>query len=118
MSITYKDTNARMSQIIIHNGTVYTAGQVAKDASADMQGQTRQVLETIDQLLEKAGTAKDYLLSATIWINDMSEFEAMNQAWDAWVTPGRPPARACVEARLARPELKVEVMAVAALPEQ
>lgn len=117
MNIGYTDTGERMSQAVVHNGTVYLAGQVAQDASADMRGQTEQILAGIDQLLARVGTSKSNLLSATIWITDMVEFGDMNAAWDAWVTPGRTPVRACVEARLARPEWKVEIMVVAALPE-
>ncbi|SFH70104.1 RidA family protein [Modicisalibacter xianhensis] len=115
--IHYTDAGKRMSQVTVHNGTVYLAGQVPHDPSADMQGQTQQVLETIERLLDNAGSGKDRLLSATIWVTDMAEFDAMNAAWDAWVAPGRPPVRACVEARLARPEWKVEIMVVAALAE-
>ena len=117
MSISYSDATERMSQITVHNGTVYLAGQVPQDTSADMHDQTREVLETLDGLLKRAGSAKDHLLSATIWITDMAEFDAMNTAWDAWVAPGRPPVRACVEARLAKPDWKVEIMVVAALAE-
>ncbi|WP_346795681.1 RidA family protein [Halomonas sp. Bachu 37] len=117
MSISYQDSNARMSQITVHNGTVYLAGQVPGDASADMHGQTEQVLARIDELLAKAGTSKDRLLSAQIWVTSMDEFDQMNRAWDAWVTPGRPPVRAAVEAKLAKPEWKVEIMVIAALPE-
>ena len=115
--IRYTDANKRMSQVTVHNGTVYLSGQVPHDTSADMQGQTQQVLESIDRLLAQAGSGKDRLLSATVWVTDMAEFDAMNAAWDAWVTPGRPPVRACVEARLAKPEWKVEIMVVAALAE-
>lgn len=117
MTIEYTDANQRMSQAIVHNGSVYLSGQVPHDATADMQGQTRQVLETIEAKLKRAGSAKDHLLSATIWVTDMAEFDAMNAAWDAWVAPGRPPVRACVEARLAKPEWKVEIMVVAAQTE-
>jgi len=116
MSIVYKGSNNRMSQVTIHKDTVYLAGQVAADASAGMRGQTEQILAGIDALLAEAGTAKDHLLSATIWVTDMGEFNEMNAAWDAWVAPGRPPVRACVEAKLARPEWLVEIMVVAALP--
>lgn len=117
MSVTYHDSNARMSQIAIHNGTVYLAGQVPTDASADMQGQTEQVLARIDHLLAQAGTSKEHLVSAQIWVTSMDEFTHMNAAWDAWVVPGRPPVRAAVEAKLAKPEWKVEIMVIAALPE-
>jgi enamine deaminase RidA (YjgF/YER057c/UK114 family) len=117
MTISYHDSNTRMSQMTIHNGTVYLAGQVPTDTSADMRGQTEQVLERIDELLDQAGTSKEYLLSAQIWVSCMTEFDQMNTAWDDWVVPDRPPVRAAVEARLARPEWKVEIMVVAAQPE-
>lgn len=117
MGVTYQDSNARMSQLAIHNGTVYLAGQVPTDATADMRGQTEQVLARIDQLLAQAGTTKEYLLSAQIWVTSMAEFDQMNAAWDAWVVPGRPPVRAALEAQLAKPEWKVEIMVIAALPE-
>ncbi|MCK2182843.1 RidA family protein [Halomonas getboli] len=117
MSLSHHDSNERMSQIAVHNGTVYLAGQVPSDAGADMRGQTEQVLARIDALLAKAGTSKEQLISAQIWVTSMDEFAEMNAAWDAWVTPGRPPVRAAVEARLAKPEWKVEIMVVAALPE-
>lgn len=117
MSITYTDSNTRMSQVVVHNGTVYLSGQVPTDASADMRGQTEQVLARIDDLLAGAGTSKENLLSAQVWVTSMAEFDQMNAAWDAWVVPGRPPVRAAVEAKLAKPEWKVEIMVTAALPE-
>ncbi|PMR72598.1 RidA family protein [Billgrantia endophytica] len=116
MTISHHESNERMSQITIHNGTVYLAGQVPADTSADMKGQTEQVLARIDELLTRAGTSKENLLSAQIWVTSMDEFAQMNAAWDAWVVPGRPPARAALEAKLAKPEWKVEIMVVAALP--
>lgn len=116
MSITRIDSNARMSQAVVHQGTVYLAGQVARDASVGMREQTQQILENIDALLGRTGTSKEALLSATIWVTDMAGFADMNAAWDAWVAEGHPPARACVEARLAKPEWKVEIMVIAALP--
>ena len=117
MTISHLGVNTRMSQLTIHAGTVYTAGQVADDVSVDAQGQTEQILAHLEKLLAEAGTDKSHLLSATVWLADMADFAGMNTAWDAWVTPGRPPVRACVEARLARPEWKVEIMVIAALPE-
>lgn len=117
MSIQHLDAGARMSQATIHASTVYTAGQVASDTRADAAGQTRQILAAIDALLERAGTSSEHLLSATIWLADMADFDAMNSAWDAWVAPGHPPVRACVQAGLAKPEWKVEIMVSAALPE-
>lgn len=117
MTLTHIDASQRMSQAIIHNQTVYLAGQVAQNANEPMRSQTEQVLVAIDAALANAGTDKSNVLAATIWVTDMAEFGEMNAAWDAWVTPGRPPVRACVEAALAKPEWKVEIMVTAALPE-
>ena len=114
MSITRKHSARRMSQIVIHGDTVYLAGQVASDASADIQTQTRQVLEKIDALLAEAGSDKSRILSAQVWLASIGHFAPMNEVWDAWVPEGHAPARACIEARLARPELLVEIGVVAA----
>ena len=105
----------RMSQAVVHNGTVYTAGQVASDTSADVYGQTRQILTNIDRLLAAAGTDKTRILFATIYLADIKNFAAMNLAWDAWVAPGATSARATVEAKLAAPAYLVEIAVVAAL---
>ena len=104
----------RMSQAVIHGETVYLAGQVADDPNADVAGQTAQILAKIDGLLKDAGTDKSKLLFANVWLSDISTFDQMNAVWDAWISPGNPPARACVEGKLARPHLKVEIMVVAA----
>lgn len=113
MSIKRFDSNARMSQAVVHNGTVYLAGQVAKGTS--VRDQTTQILSQIDTLLEKAGTNKSRLLSATIWLTDMGRFSEMNSIWDAWVSEGNTPARACVEAKLATPDYLVEIAVICAL---
>lgn len=105
----------RMSQAVIHGNTVYLAGQVADDAQADVAEQTRQVLAKIESLLAEAGTDKSKLIFANVWLSDISTFEQMNAVWDAWVVPGQPPARACVESQLAFPQLKVEIAVVASL---
>ncbi|HET9533373.1 MAG TPA: RidA family protein [Blastocatellia bacterium] len=115
MTIERIKVGPRMSQALIHGNTVYLAGQVADDPDADVAEQTRQVLAKIDGLLSDAGTDKSKLLCANVWLSDISTFDQMNAVWDAWVTAGSPPARACVESRLARPGLKVEIMVVAAL---
>lgn len=107
---------SRMSKAVRHGNTVYLAGQIADDPGQDVSSQTRQVLAKIDAALADAGTDKSQLLSATIYLADISTFEKMNAIWDAWVTPGSTPARATVEAKLARPELKVEIVVVAAVP--
>ena len=105
---------ARMSQAVIHGETVYLAGQVADDTSADPAGQTRQILAKIDALLAEAGTSKDKLLQATVWLADVNDYDAINVVWDAWVAPGAPPARACIGAPLAGPEYRIEIGAIAA----
>lgn len=104
----------RMSQAVVHGNLVYLAGQVAADPSADVPGQTRQVLAAIDQLLAEAGSDKTRILSATIYLADIGTFAQMNSVWDAWVPKDHPPARATVEARLAAPAYKVEIQVVAA----
>ena len=114
MSITRHHTNQRMSQIVVHGDTVYLAGQVAADACADISVQTQQVLEKIYTLLAEAGSYKSKILSAQIWIASMGHFAQMNEVWDAWVPSGHAPARACIEARLATPDLLVEVGIIAA----
>lgn len=111
------EAGPRMSQAVVHQNTVYLAGQVsASDAGPDVHLQTTQVLASIDKLLAAAGTDKSRLLSATVWLTDMDTFADMNRAWDAWVSPGNTPARATVQsARLAAPQYKVEIAVVAAL---
>lgn len=115
MSIHRHHVGARLSEMVIHNQTIYLAGQIANDPSADVTAQARQVLANIDRLLEEAGSDKTKLLSCTIFLADINDFPAMNVAWDAWVPAGHCPARATVESRLFKPEYKVEVQAIAAL---
>lgn len=105
----------RMSDMTIFNGIAYLAGQVADDHTLDAQGQTRQILATIDRLLAEAGTDKTRILRAQIFVANIAEFAEMNKAWDAWVPAGHTPARATVEARLATPDYKVEIVVTAAL---
>ncbi len=114
MSIQRFDTGPRMSQAVVHGNTVYLAGVVPDDSGQDMAGQTTSVLAKIDGLLAKAGTDKSKLLSAVIYITDMKNFGDMNKVWDSWVSPGNTPARATVQAQLAQPAFKVEIMVVAA----
>ncbi len=114
MTIERIEAGARMSMGVAHGSTVYLAGIVAGDTSADTKGQTEQILARIDELLAKAGTDKTKLLKANIWITDMAAFGQMNEAWDAWVSPGNTPARATVEAKLAGPQYRVEIMVEAA----
>ena len=115
MTVERKEVGARMSQIVIHGDMVYLAGIVAHaNKGKSMTEQTREILATIDNYLAQAGTDKSKLLRANLWITDMANFAEMNAVWDAWVSPGNTPARACVEAKLASPDYKVEVMVVAA----
>ncbi len=116
MTITRIGTERRrMSKIVIHNDTVYLCGQVAKDSDADIKEQTSTMLDKVDDLLKQAGSDREHILSATIYVKDMKYFADMNAVWDAWVVEGHSPARACVEASLARPELLVEISVVAAV---
>ncbi len=115
MSITRHHTNQRMSQIVTHGDTVYLAGQVANDASADITVQTQQVLQKIDALLAEVGSDNSKILSAQIWIASIGHFAQMNAVWDSWVPEGHAPARACIEARLASPDLLVEIGIIAAV---
>ncbi|MEM9203619.1 MAG: RidA family protein [Actinomycetota bacterium] len=117
MSIDRMHTTERASLIVTHNGTVYLSGQVADDPDADIQAQTRSTLGRVDALLEEAGTTRAHLLSATIYLRDIdNHFAPMNEVWNAWVPDGHAPARACVEAHMARPGLLVEICVIAAIP--
>lgn len=109
------DPGPRMSGVVIHNGVAYVSGQVPNDPQADISAQAQQVLDKIDALLAKAGTDKSKLLRADIFLTDMADFAAMNVVWEAWVVPGQPPSRATVQAALARPEWKIEIVVMAAV---
>lgn len=115
MTIRRIDVGPRMSQAVIHGNTVYTAGQVAKGAPGkSVTEQTEDILARIDELLTGAGSDRTRLISATIWLTSMDHFAEMNAVWDAWVSPGNTPGRACVEARLASPQFDVEIAVIAA----
>lgn len=115
MSIERHKTNARMSAIVKHNGTVYLAGQVGSDFEADVQEQTRTTLAKVDALLAEAGSSREQILSAKVYLRDIdNHFSLMNEVWDAWMPEGHAPARACVEAHMARPNILVEISIVAA----
>lgn len=105
----------RYSEVAIHNGVAYLAGQVPVDSSADAYGQTQQVLAEIDKWLALAGTAKSHILMAQIYLADMTDYAEMNRAWDEWVAENNAPPRACVEAKLAVAEWKVEIVVTAAI---
>ena len=105
----------RLSEMAVHNGTVYLAGQVPDDTSVNIQGQTRQVLEAIDALLAQAGSDKSKILHAQIFLPDLQDFAGMNEVWEGWVVPGHTPTRATVQAALANPKWKLEIVITAAV---
>lgn len=115
MSIQRLHTESRYSEIVIHNGTVYLAGQLADDYRGDIRQQTRETLASIDRFLAEAGTDKSRILSVTIYLKDMADYAGMNAEWDAWVVPGATPARATVEAKLYDAQVRVEMSVIAAL---
>ena len=114
MSITRIAPGPRLCRAVVHGDTVYLAGHVIADRSLGVRGQTAAILKLIDKHLAEAGTDKTKLLSVTIWLADITTFEEMNVAWDAWKDPDHLPARATVEAKLASPEFLVEIAGIAA----
>lgn len=106
------ETNARMSKIVKHRGVAYISGQVGEGAT--IQEQTADCLARVDKLLTQAGSSREQMLRATIWLADMADFDGLNEVWNAWVPEGHAPARACGEARLAREVLRVEIIVDAA----
>jgi enamine deaminase RidA (YjgF/YER057c/UK114 family) len=115
MSIQRFNVGKRLSEAVVHGNTIYLAGEVPDDTAKDITGQTGEVLAKIDALLMKAGSDKSKILSAQIFLPDMKDFAGMNVAWEKWVVPGQTPARATIEAKLANPAYKVEIMCIAAL---
>ena len=115
MNIQRLNVGKRLSEAVIHGNTIYLAGEVPDDTAKDITGQTEEVLAKIDKLLKHAGSDKTKILSAQIFLPDMKDFAGMNVAWERWVVPGQTPARATIEARLANPAYKVEIMCIAAL---
>jgi enamine deaminase RidA (YjgF/YER057c/UK114 family) len=115
MMVQRYDVGTRLSEMAVHNGVCYLAGQVAADGSQDMTGQAQQVLASIDALLARAGTDKSKLLMVQIFIKDLADFAALNAVWEAWLPAGNAPPRATVQANLAKPEWRVELVVTAAL---
>ncbi|MBU1358449.1 MAG: RidA family protein [Gammaproteobacteria bacterium] len=105
----------RLSDMAVHNGTIYLAGQVPDDTSQDIRGQAEQVLDTIDRLLAEAGSDKSCILMAQIFLKDIADITAMNEVWDAWITSGHTPPRATVQASLANAAYKIEIVVTAAV---
>lgn len=115
MTVQRHNVGKRLSEIVVHNGVAYLAGEVPDDGSRDITGQTEEVLAKIDKLLKQVGSDKSKLLSAQIFLPDMKDFAGMNAVWEKWVLPGQAPARATLEAGLANPAYKVEIMCIAAI---
>ena len=113
MQIQRHGSTRRYSDSVVHNGTVYLV-EVPSNLDADITGQTENLLASIERLLAQAGSDKSRLLMATIYLADMADYRAMNAVWDAWLPEGSAPARACVQARLANPEFRVEIVLTAA----
>ncbi|WP_128294229.1 RidA family protein [Afifella aestuarii] len=115
MTITRYESGPRMSQAVAANGFVHVAGQVADSRKASIEQQTEEVLAKILALVEGAGSDKSKIVAVNVFLPHIIDFDAMNSVYDKWIDPANPPARACVEARLADPDLRVEMTAVAAL---
>lgn len=109
-----QETSARMSRIVTHGDVIYLCGQVADNSEEPIGPQTENMLDKVDALLVQAGSDRERILSATLYIRDMKDFAGMNEVWDKWVPEGCAPARACVEARMARADLLVEISVTAA----
>lgn len=108
MNIAYHGQTPRLSEAVVANGFIFLSGMVPENGN-DAETQTADVLAQIDRWLAECGSGKTHILEATVFLADMADYEAVNRAWDAWVDPARAPARACVEARLAKPEWRVEI---------
>ena len=111
-SIKRHHPGASLSRLVEFGNLVFVAGTTADDKSASCKGQTEQVLKKIDQFLKEAGSDKSKILWCNVWVNDIREKDGMDAAWQAWVDPNNKPARATVEARLASPDTKVEIMMI------
>ncbi len=108
------ESGKRMSQVVVHGDTVYVSGQVADNAKGSIEEQTRDILSKIERLLGLAGVSKSDLLMVNVYLPSIADFDAMNSVYDAWIDPANPPGRACIEARLADPDLRIEITCVAA----
>ena len=117
MPIRRLHTETRYSEAVIHAGAVYLSGQLADDLEGDIRQQTRETLASIERLLAEVGSDKSRLLSATIHLRDMADYAGMNEVWDAWLPSGTAPARTAVQALMYRPDVRVEITVVAAMPD-
>mgnify|MGYP000917844360 CR=1 FL=1 len=114
MNIRYLGTTERYSEAVCAGGFVFLSGMVPENPEADAKAQTENVLAQIDRWLEECGSDRAHIIEAAVYLRDMGDYGAMNEIWDGWVVSGRTPARICVEARLARPEWRVEIKVTAA----
>ena len=117
MTLPRLNPGPRMSQAVTIGNIAFLAGQVPDDLAADITTQTRQVLDKLDKVVADLGATKADIASVQIWLADMADFQGMNAVWDAWVSAEAPPARATGGVLLARPGMRVEMIAVVALPE-
>lgn len=113
--ITRYHEGPKLSRAVVHNGLVYLCGQVAKDYDADIKEQTRTMLERVDEHLAEAGTDRTKMLSATVYVRDITQAGEMNEVWGEWLGDGPRPARTCVQAELAKPTILVEITVTAAI---
>ncbi|WP_420859249.1 RidA family protein [Marivivens marinus] len=113
MTVIRHNIGARMSQAVRAGNCVFLAGQIPDDRTADIVGQTTETLGKIDRLLAELGGSKSDLVSVQVWLSDMSDFAGMNTAWEAWLDPENPPARATTAVSLASPGVRVEIIAIA-----
>lgn len=114
MQIERLDMNHRRSRLVKYNDMCFLSGQFS-DSDGDINQQTRETLAKIDDLLARAGTDKSRLLTAQIWLKDMSDFKAMNEVWDAWIDPANPPTRCCGQVLMADPSMRIEIVVSAAV---
>ncbi|MHC5234035.1 RidA family protein [Ochrobactrum pecoris] len=114
MQIERLDVNHRRSRLVKYNGMCFLSGQFS-DSDKDITQQTRETLAKIDDLLARAGTDKSRLLTAQIWLREMSDFKAMNEVWDAWIDPANPPTRCCGQVLMADPDMRIEIVVSAAI---
>lgn len=118
MNVTHLHPGARMSEAVRVGDIIFLAGQIPEDLGAGIETQTRQVLDGIDKVMAELGGSKSDVVSVQVWLTDMDDFPGMNAVWDDWVDKKTPPARATCGVKLARPGMRVEMVAIAALARQ
>lgn len=116
MTLPRLNPGPRMSQAVCIGDVAFLAGQVPSDLTGDITAQTREVLDKVDAVMAELGGSKADIASVQVWLSDMADFQGMNAVWDAWVDSANPPARATCGVALARPGMRVEMIAVARVP--